>query len=391
MKILMVLSLPWRRELGGARIQLELADELTKLGHEVDHFSADEAFRGPARTSLLRPREVVFPRLAGAFVRARGQDYDVIDALEGDLPYTASDLGTSGLVVARSLGLRLTYEEFRAEAGRRWPQAHGRTIARPLRAWHRRQAVRLGLRSLERADLSILPNAAEETRVRAMPGVGGQVVRIPFGLAHERREALAGAARSRRRATRHRIAFVGTFDQRKGAHDLPGILRRVRQAHPEASLRLLGTAAAESEVRARFDPLDQAAVEVIEGFPSSDLPDLLGDCSVGLFPSYVEGFGFGALELLAAGLPTVAYDVPGPQDILRRAGRAGRLVERGDVSAAAAALLALFERDPATLAQDACATAKHFAWEDIARATMDAYRDAKGAPAPPLTPRPHDV
>ena len=41
------------------------------------------------------------------------------------------------------------------------------------------------------------------------------------------------------------------------------------------------------------------------------------DCTVGAFPSYVEGFGLAVLEQLAAGLPTVAYNLPGPRDILK--------------------------------------------------------------------------
>ena len=48
-----------------------------------------------------------------------------------------------------------------------------------------------------------------------------------------------------------------------------------------------------------------------------DLPALLADCSVGIFPSYVEGFGLAVLEQLAAGIPTVAFDAPGPRQILR--------------------------------------------------------------------------
>ena len=51
-------------------------------------------------------------------------------------------------------------------------------------------------------------------------------------------------------------------------------------------------------------------------FEEADLPSLLADCAVALFPSYVEGFGLAVLEQLAAGLPTIAYDVPGPRQIL---------------------------------------------------------------------------
>lgn len=36
LKILMMLHMPWERNLGGSRVQLELAEEFIKLGHEVE-------------------------------------------------------------------------------------------------------------------------------------------------------------------------------------------------------------------------------------------------------------------------------------------------------------------------------------------------------------------
>ena len=35
-----------------------------------------------------------------------------------------------------------------------------------------------------------------------------------------------------------------------------------------------------------------------------------------MFPSRVESFGYGVLEMLAAAVPVVAYDAPGPHVLL---------------------------------------------------------------------------
>ena len=52
-------------------------------------------------------------------------------------------------------------------------------------------------------------------------------------------------------------------------------------------------------------------IEVIPQFHPDELPILLSSCSLGIFPSYLEGFAFGVLEMLAAALPVIAYDTPG--------------------------------------------------------------------------------
>ena len=72
-------------------------------------------------------------------------------------------------------------------------------------------------------------------------------------------------------------------------------------------------------------------LELVPQFAPDDLPRLLADCTVGAFPSYVEGFGLAVIEQLAAGLPTVAYDAPGPSEILRDA-LPELLISPGDIS-----------------------------------------------------------
>ena len=66
--------------------------------------------------------------------------------------------------------------------------------------------------------------------------------------------------------------------------------------------------------RPRLESLE--GLEFVSDFRPEDLPTLLADCTVGAFPSYVEGFGLAVLEQLASGLPTVAYDTAGPRDLL---------------------------------------------------------------------------
>lgn len=46
MRILMIQHSEWSRPYGGSRVQVELADELRRLGHHVQNYSQEDAFAG---------------------------------------------------------------------------------------------------------------------------------------------------------------------------------------------------------------------------------------------------------------------------------------------------------------------------------------------------------
>jgi glycosyltransferase involved in cell wall biosynthesis len=99
---------------------------------------------------------------------------------------------------------------------------------------------------------------------------------------------------------------------------------------------------------------------------------------VGLFPSYIEGFGLAVLEQLACGIPTVAYDVSGPRQILDSL-RALLLVPKGDaatMAARAVEILRMNMTDYAVLSEKCRDIAARFRWETSAMETAEQYRQA---------------
>jgi glycosyltransferase involved in cell wall biosynthesis len=109
------------------------------------------------------------------------------------------------------------------------------------------------------------------------------------------------------------------------------------------------------------------------------LPALLAAATVGAFPGYLEGFGFGVLEMLAAGLPTVAYDAPGPREMMRLQA-IPTAVPLGDVGRFAdllVDLLALPAERYAECSADSSRVAAQFSWRQIARATAATYLEAR--------------
>jgi glycosyltransferase involved in cell wall biosynthesis len=115
-------------------------------------------------------------------------------------------------------------------------------------------------------------------------------------------------------------------------------------------------------------------VEVEPTFDPSLLPALLADASLGIFPSYWEGFPFGVLEQMAVGLPVVAFDAPGPPMLVPK----HLLVPVGDERRMADLVVGLLrDRDRLRAErQRAADIAQAFEWEDIAKRTLVAYEGA---------------
>jgi glycosyltransferase involved in cell wall biosynthesis len=198
---------------------------------------------------------------------------------------------------------------------------------------------------------------------------------FPYGLSEERRAALA-AVSLRDLAPEPTVAFVGTFEYRKGAGEFGEVFARLRSAIPKARLRLIGTRGVcrtKSDVLSFFHRRDRASVDVVEEFEPAKLPELLRGAWVGTFPSHYEGFPFGVLEMLAAGLPVVAYDAPGLSMMLRDE----QLVKPGDARQMAAKL-GLLLVDRTRLARErawARERAGDFQWNQIAHETLVCYRE----------------
>ncbi|MDQ6765648.1 MAG: glycosyltransferase, partial [Verrucomicrobiota bacterium] len=154
---------------------------------------------------------------------------------------------------------------------------------------------------------------------------------------------------------------------------------------PDARFRFLGTMINAEVIRAELGTA-AARVELISEYEPDELPGLLSDCTAGAFPSYVEGFGLAVLEQLAAGLPTVAFDTPGPRDLLA-AHMPEMLVASGDVeqfSGALARVLSLPSERYNELSRRSATAAAAFSWPVIARDTIRTYEELHAHSARPI-------
>ena len=381
LRILLVVNLPWDSRLGAVRIYMELAEQWRASGHRVEQYSLSDAFPGArASSAIFALRQLLFAYKAAAFVRKNGARFDVVDALIGVLPFSKNKLRFRGLLVARSVGLYRLYDQFDRSVEKRWPgRPKGRFLGRIFYAFTRRWLLRASDHAVRHADLINLPNEEEAACLREERGADLPILVQPYGLTTERRQAfLQTAAIARVRLAQQRICFIGMWGARKGACDWSQIIQRIRARAPHAQFRFLGTMVDSQAILPDLRLPTLEGVEFISDYQPDDLPGLLADCTVGAFPSYVEGFGLAVLEQLAAGIPTIAYDIAGPRDLLGRL-LPELLVRKGDLDAFAQKISGILEQPLEgyqQLSERSVNVASEFSWPPIAQATLDEYRSA---------------
>jgi len=367
MKILFSPQVPASRELGGSKVAVELADALTGLGWECEIISVPEI-----REQISPAGKLSAAQSLRVYLQKNAGSYDIVDYDHAFLPYDRNDFTRSTLFVARSVLLVHHLTEIK------FPEPQ--TLNFQLRAFiHKRRDAKRLKALFKDADATVraadLVNVSNDRDVEILTRCGLQrenIVVLPYGIDAARRKLFDAVKETP--PPDPKVVFVGTFDLRKGCVDFPKIVEGILEAVPMATFRLLGTAGlyqTEKEVRRFFPANRQAKLEIIPRYNTADMPRLLSDCSVGIFPSYLEGFGFGLIEMLAAAVPVVAYDAPGPSSILPPE----RLVRPGQVQAMAAKIVALLA-SPRNLQLERAAAKAHsqkFNWPAIARETAGIY------------------
>jgi glycosyltransferase involved in cell wall biosynthesis len=383
MKILLIQNVAWDRSLGAAKVMIELADQWREMGCEVEKLSLEDYWQsGKWPGPWEQVRELLwqrFPEHARAYVKQNGRRFDVIEAHQGILTGPHPGREPRQLWVARSVGLHSRYanEERRVmgKSRRGW---------NPRGLWHywRTERVRRSMDrdvplSFDAADVINLSCEDDAKELEANRGWAQKILVQPFGLSEERRQELGAVGRARlSRPAGKNCLFLGQWNERKGAEDLPGIVRLIRSREPEARFVLAGVGMPEATVLSFFDEKDRPYCRVLPRYGPEQLPDLLASADCGLFPSRFEGFGFVVLEMIASGLPTAVYDAPGVRDIMR-GNLSSWMAPLGKIEEVARQILEWFRQDEdgrAACLEEAARTAREFAWKKIAAETLQVYR-----------------
>ena len=143
------------------------------------------------------------------------------------------------------------------------------------------------------------------------------------------------------------ISLVGRVNRDKGQLEMITAMRTVVKTHPTAKLFIVGDGPAMNECREKVDTLQLTEAVLFLG-QRNDITEILSASDLITVPSmWHEGFGFVALEAIAAGRPVVAFNSGGLRNTVIHS-KTGLLVKQGDVEGLAKAVTELLG-DPARM------------------------------------------
>lgn len=317
----------------------QAAKMLSRRGHEVDVFAAcyappgevrvdeeDDGEKGSVRVHRLgTASHRAFATEAAPYVAARHRQTP-FDVLEGP------DYGADGDATARLLPdlpyvVKLhtptaLYQLFNGMAP--WKVTARQTVA----------AIRDGapLRGRERAnahladEISAPSNSIAEMLIARwdLPRERVHLLPLPYAASPE---MLAIPVETQT----GRVTFLGRVEFKKGVIDLAHAVPLVLREHPSAKFRFVGRPVASPDPKRDMQTFlcdelgaHRDAVEFTGPVPLAEVPRLLAETDVCVFPSHWESFGLVCLEAMAAGRAVVGSQSGGMADML--AGGCGELV-----------------------------------------------------------------
>ena len=144
------------------------------------------------------------------------------------------------------------------------------------------------------------------------------------------------------------ILFLGEVGKRKGAYDLPDIVKRVSRSIPDVHFVVAGNGDLETVRQQLRSKACNQYVTLAGWIGPEQKKDWLMKSQIFLLPSYNEGLPMSVLEAMSYGLPVISTFVGGIPELVE-SGKNGYLYEPGDIEGIAEGLTNLFQHRQQTL------------------------------------------
>lgn len=314
---------------GAERVNIDLAHEFARAGHEVEFvlMQARGEFLEEARehfsvVDLAIPRARALPVALARYLRRRRPNA----LLAGMWPLTVIAPVASRMSGHRCKVLVSEHGILSAQY-RDWGWRHRAALRASIAVGYRLADHRVGVSSGVAADIATLSGLSRD----AFDVIHNPVPPRPEPSSQAMRDAEAlwsGTAGER-------ICTVGTM---KAVKNHPLLLRAFARLHrPDARLMFVGDGAGRDALFSLAQELGVADRVILAGFHRDPTP-FYKTADLFVLSSDYEGFGNVIVEALACGTPVVSTDCPsGPGEILD-GGRFGRLVPVGNAGAMAEAI-----------------------------------------------------
>ena len=346
---------------------LYIIEGFSRLGWSVKTITPNELGIDPCTGFLCQEK-------LRRYLKNSNENFDVIEFDSNILPFSRNEFPKNTLMVARSQLLTHHLMNLHLPREETW-RAFLRDLFFKRRSDTRlRNLIEYENKSFEMADLVVVLNDLD-LKVLTEQGIpAGKIEVMPNGIDSNELDCMAAAKKGF--MDRDKICFLGSFYPRKGSSEIPKIFFRIENSIKNIKFGVFGSSRDSVKVQKMFPKNLLGKLNIIEKFSAAELPGLLSNCSLGVFPSYVEGFPLSVLEMYASFMPVIAYNSPGLSGIISRED----LVDAGDWQGLCDKAIKLI-KNPSQLAKKSLEVREislKYKWEIVCKRTSDIYLTRMG-------------
>ncbi|MEO8292546.1 MAG: glycosyltransferase family 4 protein [Actinomycetota bacterium] len=365
MRIALVCPYAWE-DAGGVQVQVRgLGEQLRSRGHQVLVLTPSRSSPAePWVASVGHPLDVPYNGSnapVSPWPATRRRVRAALAAFGPDVVHAHEPLAPSASMFATLAARVPVVGTFHAGLDR----ARAYDLAAPLlRLVARRLTVRVAV--------------SERAAATAQRRLGGTYEIVPNGI--DVRAFSTAEARSDLGPGR-KLLFVGRLQRRKGFRTAIEAFAELAPTHPDLRLVVAGEGH-ERSAAASLPAAVRARVIMLGTVGNRELPPVHHACDLFVAPNHGgESFGVVLLEAMAAGLPVVASDIPGYDEVVTD-GQDGLLVAPGDAAALAGAVSRVLGDDSlaSRLAEAGRRRTAAFGWETVTPRLEELYTRAAAEP-----------
>lgn len=360
---------------GGVVHAIELADSLTRLGHQAVVHAPDASGKGFFRAPLL-PAVAVMAQPAAKdvaeLVRTRIADYlrhfESPEHRRFDIFHAQDAISGNALATLKQRGLigrfARTVHHIDHFSDPRLAEWQTRSIVEADELFVVSELWQKQILSAFGRDSTRIGNGVDIARFSAASGAIDQEVRAKYGINGS-----------------HVLLSVGGIEERKNSIRILEAFQQVLTIHRDAQLVIAGGASLldHASYRKQFaaqlsaNGILDRAVRCLGPVPDAEMPSLYRLADALVFPSVKEGFGLAVLEAMASGTPVVTSRIEPFTEYLHESDAVWcDPINVGSIANAMAMVLTDPQRS--RLAQRGVLIARQYDWSNTARAHLPGYQ-----------------